>query len=178
MDAGFDASEFEACYPVPFLMKEYRQDWWFRIHSLPDSKRYPTTTEDWAVLMLRHQELADAVLTAGSRCRILYSQRATAPFPQDALPAIDWKHFRSVGEDEDRLACWAASIQWRFEDFAEVVRKKVEDQIVHVAFHSLQTDSLYCPYDGGADVFSLNTEFLAAIRSRFRGWRSPHPLGL
>ena len=178
MTSEFDAAEFRTCYPVPWLMREHRQDWWFRIHSLPESKRYPTTTAEWAILMQRHNELADAVLVPDSSCRLLYSQLAVAPFPSEKLPGIGWKPFRSVGEGEDRVDSWTASVVWRYDTFSDIIRMKADDQIAYVAFHSLRTDALYCPYDGGADVFSLNRRLLNTLRSRFSAWRSSHPLGL
>ena len=41
--SAFDDEQFSEIYPISFIMRKALPDHWFRIHSLPDSQRYPET---------------------------------------------------------------------------------------------------------------------------------------
>jgi hypothetical protein len=175
----FDREEFKKCYPVAFLMRNYRADWWFRIHSLPESKRYPGSATDWEILLSRHRSLSDAVLIPGTECRVIYAQFAGFPFPDTDLPRLRWQPFRNINaKDEDSLDSWIATDSWDFDTFEPWIRARSSDELAFIGFHSLTTDSLYMPYDGGADIFSLRPGFLRHIREQFEPWKSPLESGL
>jgi hypothetical protein len=173
MMTEFDKPEYNGCYPVAFLMREHRTDWWFRIHSLPESKRYPDSSEDWNILLARHRALSDAVLDSGTICRVTYAQFAGFPFPESDLPELDWKPFRELGPEGDSLDSWMASAPWCFDTFEPWIRRRSSDELAFIGFHSITTDSVYMPYDGGADVFSLRPDLLTKIREQFQEWQSP-----
>ena len=174
----FDKPEFNTCYPVAFLMRNYRTEWWFRIHSLPESKRYPNSDADWDILLARHHALADAVLEPVATCRVTYAQFSGVPFPESDLPSLQWRPFRRVGPVGESLDSWIASASWDFETFAPWIRKRSADELAFIGFHSTATDAVYMPYDGGADVFSLQPDFLDKIRERFNEWKPPLESGL
>ena len=177
--SDFDRAEFKECYPVAFLMREHRSDWWFRMHSLPESQRYPASDEDWGILLSRHRALADAVLVAGAECRVTYAQFGGFPFPAAKLPNLPWEVFRSINvENEDLLESWVAPAVWDFDTFEPWIRDRSTCGIAFIGFHSLQTDSVYMPYDGGADIFSLRRGVMSEIRNHFSEWKSPLESGL
>ena len=43
--------------PISYLFKHDYTDRWFRIHSLPESKRYPEDENEWQVLLSRQNEI-------------------------------------------------------------------------------------------------------------------------
>ena len=54
--SAFDHPKFVDTYPVSFLMREAHPECWFRIHSLPEGKRYPESDAEWETLLARHRE--------------------------------------------------------------------------------------------------------------------------
>lgn len=178
LHSRFDAVEFVNCYPIAFLMREQNLDWWFRIHSLPESTRYPECEADWSTLHHRHRSLADRVLCIKSRCRITYAQFSGFPLPRTKLPPLDWRPMRRIESGGDELDTWVATEPWDYDYFRPWLEARAQDAIAFIGFHSLTTDSLYMPYDGGADVFSLDPFFLGDIRATFSEWKSPLESGL
>jgi hypothetical protein len=53
--SAFDDDKFREIYPVSLIMRKAISDFWFRIHSLPESKRYPENEADWEILFERHR---------------------------------------------------------------------------------------------------------------------------
>ena len=165
-------------YPVPFIMRE-QADWWFRIHSLPDSKRYPETNEEWEILLLRHREISNSILLNGSVCRLTYAQFSGFDFPKAELPHLKWQFYKKIGDNEDSLDTWISDETiWDFQISEAWIRKRSNDELGMIGFHSTESNSIYFPYNGGADIFSLNETLLSNIQKRFSKWRSPLESGL
>jgi hypothetical protein len=174
--SAFDDDKFRGVYPVSFIMRKAISDSWFRIHSLPESKRYPEDETEWEILFERHRALTDAVLAEGGPCRVHYTLFDDAGFSEDLVPSLDWGDIRPLryGDDET-VYTQTAETSWSFEAFMPWIKRRSDDDLGWISFHSLDTDAVYSPYDGGADIFSLDPSFIAKIRSRFSAWKSPCP---
>jgi hypothetical protein len=59
----FWQSNFPNCPPINYLFKIFYTDRWLRIHSLPDSKRYAETAEEWQVLLQTQNSILDDVFS-------------------------------------------------------------------------------------------------------------------
>jgi hypothetical protein len=176
--SAFDDNKFREIYPVSFIMRKAISDFWFRIHSLPESKRYPEDQAEWDILFERHRTLTDEVLVEGGPCRVHYTLFGDAGFPEDLLPSLYWSEIRPQSySDDETLYTQTAETVWNFDAFKPWIRRRADDDLGWISFHSLDTDAIYSPYDGGADIFSLDPAFLTEIRSRFSSWKSPHPSG-
>lgn len=58
----FWSTAYPKSLPVSYLIRQHYAERWFRIHSLPESKRYAETDADWQILLHRHRTiLADLV---------------------------------------------------------------------------------------------------------------------
>lgn len=177
--SAFDEPKYKPVYPIAFHMRHAVPDAWFRIHSLPESKRYPENEEEWDILLQRHRELTERVLVEGSRCRVHYTLFNDRGIPLDLHPQLSWTSPRAQRySDDDATYTQAAETTWHFDTFREWIRLRSDDDFGWLSFHSLDTDAIYAPYDGGADVFSLDPDFIANIRNEFAKWRSPFPGGL
>lgn len=51
--------------PVGHMLRNNFSNQWFRIHSLPESKRYPDSEEETTLLLDRHVKVANEVLGEG-----------------------------------------------------------------------------------------------------------------
>ena len=176
--SAFDDDQYSEIYPVSFIMRKAIAHSWFRIHSLPESKRYPENEAEWDILLVRHRALADVVLTEGSRCRVHYTLFDDSGFTEDMSPSLVWSNIRPQPFGvEQTVYTQTAETTWRFDTFLPWIKRRADDDLGWISFHSLDTDAIYSPYDGGADIFSLDASFIAKIRTTFSAWKSPDPTG-
>ena len=176
--SAFDDTQFSEIYPVSFIMRNNLPNNWFRIHSLPESKRYPESETEWDMLIQRHRAISGKVLVEGGKCRIHYSLFDDSGFPKELTPSLNWSCARLQRYGDDQMIyIQSAEANWSFDAFSPWIRRRSEDELGWISFHALDTDAIYSPYDGGADIFSMNPTFLARIRSSFSAWKSPHPTG-
>lgn len=80
------ANEYPACPPIGFLLREKYKDRWFRIHSLPGSKRYPENDDEMREVLHRHNAILDALLPPGSDFALLTTGYSDEPTP--VLPLL------------------------------------------------------------------------------------------
>lgn len=154
-------SAFPGCLPVGYLLREAYEDVWLRIHSLPDSKRYADTPDEWRELLRRHRTVADAVLGQGATCWMIrpeltleQHERETVPFAE-ALAAFDWKAL-DLGDsriDGRPAKLLGVPVPWDATALEPVLRAVADDLTGPLLFFSMETAQAYAPYDGGADLF-------------------------
>lgn len=169
--------------PAGFVLRNQLKNNWLRVHSLPDSKRYPESPSDLEVLIQRHEELTDFMFQPGETCILFKSTRF---WPEDVgsdLPSLSGFELSNThlilaqypGEipiDQDDLySVRYAPISWRPPSFTSLVKAVANEETYGVAVVSLNTKNIYCPYDGGADIFVFNHS-PEKIRNHFKKWLS------
>jgi hypothetical protein len=169
------------------LREHFFEDRWFRIHSLPESKRWPTQASEYNEILRRHNAIATDVLGVGSSCWLV----ATHWFEADAgktgppvLPHLDpgaWDKpllFREDPDDPLVTACWPTLIKWAPGEFDALLRMVADDKEPQPIFVETAQSRIYAPYDGGADLILESAEVRDAMRARYPAWLSPDPRGL
>ena len=176
--------------PVGYLLREAYPSRWIRFHSLPGSKRYPTSPEEEHEVLRRHTTLL-AELQGGN---------AGEPL---VVIAVDWG-WRDWGTGWSRVLL-PESWPWRSQPISEEDPEEPDDwDNIHYFWvtsessserlaallmaaaseraHFLLTDGgldwLYCPYDGGADVLVTSATVREDLRTKYAAWRSARPDGL
>src|SRR5689334_11573109 len=96
------------CPPVGYLLRDTYPDRWFRIHTLPESKRYPQTAADYAEILRRHNTLlADLFSNEQTIALLTTGYSATAhPAPPEKIdqryhPFIFVRSVAMHKQDED-----------------------------------------------------------------------------
>lgn len=175
---------FREAFPVAHVMRWRFPEYWLRIHSLPESKRYPETDAERQIVFDRQSRFGDALLgdaLLGERASCLVFQSCFNGFPrsEEVMPELEWTPIHRVVEDEDDgWDSWMARTVWDAAAFRELLLKIADNQEAHIAFLSEVTDCVFIPYDGGADGFSFDTELVRRLAEEFAPWRSAHPQGL
>lgn len=178
---------FGANLPVGYLLRESLPDRWLRIHSLPQSKRYAETTEEYAVLLARQNEVATTLLGVGSVCtwvvaRYIAKKEEVDWSAESAELGLKVKGCESWGRphyDEDvYYAFGSAECEWRPGAFDDLIRLVADDAAGQVLCFSHTTSQVYSPYDGGADLFFERKEMIAKFRERWSRWLSYREDGL
>jgi hypothetical protein len=160
-------------------MREAFPEYWLRIHSLPNSKRYPGDKAEQQIVFDRYSCFGSALLGEGARCLIIQSCFNGSQRSAELMPELKWTQVHRVDEgDEDAWDSWMTHITWDAAAVRTLLMAIADDQEAHIAFVSEVTDCVFIPYDGGADGFSFDTAFLQQLKEEFAAWRSNHPLGL
>ncbi|MBC7923008.1 MAG: hypothetical protein H7Z75_18170 [Ferruginibacter sp.] len=176
-------SHYGSATPVAHILRHQVPDRWFRIHSLPESKRYADTPDEYSILLARHNAVATEILGSQTRCLLLVGRYTVEPeldiHSQD-LPLVEtvtFALFDSVREP-DSMSIWYAPIIWSAERFDGIIKTVADDQAAHIMFASLETGEAYAPYDGGADLFLSSATRRNELKQRYSHWLSKHPQGL
>jgi hypothetical protein len=174
MQSCWFQNEMIQAFPLGHLMREKFQECWIRIYSLPESKRYPDNEYEREVILDRYARFGTALLGDNSPCLIIQSR--IIGDERKLLPDIPWKQIHSIEINEEEVwNSWAASVIWNPKLFRSLLLAIAEDTEEHVVFLSNVTDCVFAPYDGGADGFSFDMNFLQRISEEFAPWQSNHP---
>lgn len=166
-------------FPIAHLMRQAFPEYWLRIHSQPESKRYPEDEDERQIVIERYSLFGSALLGEGSECLIIKSLFNHSLQQADFMPELQWTAIHTVAEsDEDDWCSWVAHTVWDPVAFRTLLLAIADDRERLVAFVSTVTGCIFIPYDGGADGFSLDATALHRLREEFASWQSKHPNGL
>jgi len=176
------------CSKLPYELRAAR-DRWVRFHTLPDSKRYPGTEEEYEIVLARHKAVL-AELVAGPELLVVTAGYSDSPQPQEPgrspeTVAVhpDATYWTSIGiDDEPGFESWmhlyVSQVVWRPGILDPLLRQVADDVIANVLIADIGLQWLYHPYDGGMDVILPSPGERDALHDKHRDWLSRHPAGL
>ena len=175
--------------PLGYKLREAYADRWLRIHSLPESKRYPETEQEMKLLLRRHAKVASQLLSLAEPCLIVRSLYegaqvgATRPFDEfDERPFECIASMRHPDADDEAIepwdiSFWVNSTNWDPELERTALVATANDELRAIWFNP-QSGEIYAPYDGGADVILRETKRRERLKAMFADWLSARPDGL
>ena len=84
-------------------------------------------------------------------------------------------HLGAQSADEDEiLSVRALTTTWQPDFYLELLQQIAEDRESGVSFVAPHSKNIYCPYDGGMDVFSFSVS-AAELAARYSNWQSSRP---
>ena len=183
----FWAKTYPKTVPIPHFFKYDYAERWFRIHSLPNSKRYAETDAEWAILLQRQNalitdlfgEAEQVILVTGAykrrnerRVHLVKKNPILKTYPFKILPEMDLPASKSEYYDEGMAYRPAfAEALWQSEKFDNLLRGIANDEL-RVFFVSAQKNVIIAPYDGGVDVVLKDTEIKNAYKIKCKNWLS------
>ncbi len=170
--------EYLDSFPLSFLMRQRFPQYWLRIHSLPDSKRHPEDEGEREVVLQRYASFGTALLRDQAPCFIVRARFATEELSSEFQSSLRWSQLHKIEEEEDFWCSWIAETSWRPETLRDLFIDIAEDRDSHVMFVSKLSDSIFAPYDGGADGFSFDSGMITQLKQEFAPWRSARSDGL
>lgn len=179
-------SQFGDIAPRGHVLRGALPEHWVRFHSLPESKRYAESEDEYREIQQRHLSVASALFSADEPLYVFRAHEAEARLRGKARHQLAGRQFRdavavmptAIGtDDEDRFHVRALVSRWKPDFFEEAIRLLADWQEVGVSFVSPRTRNIFCPYDGGMDVFTFSIA-PEALCTRFAAWRSTRPDGL
>ncbi|MFD7442233.1 hypothetical protein [Streptomyces sp. NPDC059909] len=176
--------------PIAHTFRGTHADGWVRFHSLPGSKRYPESEDEYAIVLDRYNTILDE-LFAGMDVFVVtmdWSNTPTGPagYPtprQELHP--DSVHWWTEAELDDpdpefhtHTRLYADRRPWRHGCIDDLLRAVADEAVVEVFITDTELHRIHHPYDGGADVILTTPAERDRIRNRHSSWLSTHPSGL
>ncbi|WP_288402765.1 hypothetical protein [uncultured Acinetobacter sp.] len=154
-------SQFPNKIPISQLLKHYFTQSWFRIHSLPESKRYADTAAEYELLLNRHNEII------------------TDCFGENTSIFIISGHYFSQSSNNEDYFFRPYSIEttWQSNQHNNLLKKIADDEI-RAFMISFEQNIIVAPYDGGIDFIIFNDAKRQALRDKYKDWLSQREDGL
>ena len=185
-------NEFEAIWrnnfgqipPIGHRLRWEFSDRWIRFHSLPKSKRYPESEEEYSILLNRANTLAGEIFDDGEPFWLAASRPHYQPgtISHDLPPHTKNNHnlpeafrwFDPIEDVEDRLqwSTFAKQMTWRPGAYDDVFRKIANDEDYAITFAKKDMLSLLIPYDGGFDFILPNAQAVSELKDKHPLWLS------
>ena len=153
------------------MLRSIYPERWLRIHSLPESKRYAESEEEWAELLLRHNIVATETLDEGSPCYLIRGLWIEPDVYRQSWVADLEGH-------EQSLQFNVTETVWNRSRHNVLLREVADEKVANIVFASRVTGQVYAPYDGGADLVFCNGQERNERKQLYRAWLSAHPEGL
>ncbi|MDO7848442.1 hypothetical protein Q5H92_18900 [Hymenobacter sp. M29] len=195
----FWLSRFPHTPPISHYFRHDYGDKWFRIHSLPESKRYANTEAEWETLLTRQNAVITDVLGLDTSILLvtgdyLYDElsaeevdftldsvltlESIAGLPFEPATRTDLHRMDPEEYDSGRIyQPFFCEQIWRPHQF-DAVLKDIADDCTRVLFIALERECIAVPYDGGVDLFLPTAEARDTYRTKYQAWLSSREDGL
>lgn len=187
---AFWRAHYGDCPPAGFLLLETFPDRWFRVHSLPESKRYADTAREMSALLARHNTVASDVLGDGSPCVLVTKTEYNARVGRAARGQVQLARLGlqplvvvTTNNPKETGSGWSiplahARLVWQPGALDDVLVDVANALLGPFLIVSESTGRVYAPYDGGADLFLVSEVEREEFRARYATWLSSHASGL
>lgn len=188
----FWSSTYPGTIPIPHYFKQDYADRWFRIHSLPDSKRYAETVEEWKILLHRQNTIITDLLGNSSFLLLtgdysweghtelhpLDEVKSIVDIPFVLLDPLDLNKLRPEEYETGQFYTPQFSEQvWQPSKFDNLLIDIAEDS-AKAFFISQENNCIVAPYDGGIDIILKDNETMISYKAKYKDWLSTTESGL
>ncbi|MBL1081279.1 hypothetical protein JK359_04690 [Streptomyces actinomycinicus] len=161
-----------------------------RFHSLPGSKRYPDSEDEYAIVLERYDTVLDELFTGREVFVVTMDWSFTPdgpagyPTPRAELhpQGVHW-WTESEQDDSDpgfhtHTRLYADRRPWRHGCVDALLRAVADEAVVEVFVTDTELRRIHHPYDGGADVVLATPTERDLLRERHSGWLPLNSAGL
>ncbi len=182
-------NNYSDSYPIDYEMKHVFNERWFRIHSLPDSKRYADNEADYDILLKRQNDLISDLFTSNDFHIITgffkhnKSEKLTDDyFDLETFQKLDTLELHKIRPEEyhdDKMYydIFLKSAKWKLNDFNSLLIK-IADGERRAMFVNMIVNITIVPYDGGMDVILPDSEIRDKYKIKYKDWLSLREDGL
>jgi hypothetical protein len=176
-------------YPIDFEFKTIFNNRWFRIHSLPDSKRYAENDVEYKIILSRQNRLISDLFQSDDFFIVIgfYNYDLSSPltddyFDLDKFQKIDTLALHKIRpeeyqEDEVFYDIYMKPDKWESDKFNDLLTKIADDEIRAMFVNSTKNITVV-PYDGGMDIILPDTKTRDDFRIKYKDWLSSREDGL
>ncbi|VAW36449.1 hypothetical protein MNBD_GAMMA01-192 [hydrothermal vent metagenome] len=175
--------EFSEFLPFCHSLKYNYPDRWFRIHSLPNSKRYADTKDEYQTIINRQNQLFDTVIGERTNIMLVFAICTYDVTNENYAKIIDYKEFRKIKtinlsqtepenyEDNIFLDIYVKYTRWHKNEYNKIL-KAIADDKVRFLFVCPSKNRIIGPYDGGVDVIMENEVARDKMKIKYKNWLS------
>lgn len=169
--------------PIAHELRERHADRWVRFHSLPESKRYAETEDEYEIILDRHHRvLAELGSEEGLYLIAAYypdERGLVSPDPRHP-GAVPWMTIEPDDQSsfEIPLTLYVSTTSYDRRVLNPLLRAVADWEISDAIIAPLDLRWLYHPYDGGADVIAPTAHERDVLKGRHPDWLSTHSSGL
>jgi hypothetical protein len=189
----FWASTYPGLIPISHCLRENNSNRWFRIHSLPGSKRYAENADEWEILLYRQNKIITDLL--GDYSKIILVTGAydfesaielhplTAPTVISDMPFIQLDYidlYLHNPEQYDKGAVYKPLFWeqiWHKNKFDNLLKEIAGDEL-RAFFISEKNNCIVAPYDGGIDFIVKDRATSDFYKQEYKDWLSAREDGL
>ncbi len=180
--------KFPEAYPIGNELKWIYEKRWFRIHSLPDSKRYAETEKEYEIILKRQNEIIDDLI-GDDEVILLYGLYRDDRSNSNYAKIAEFKDFQKAdtielhkirpkeNENELYLDIYVKHINWKSNERNEILRAIADDEIRMMIIYP-KKNRIISPYDGGVDLILESEDVKNNYEEKCQKWSSKHPKGL
>ena len=179
--------------PISYLFKHDYSKRWFRIHSLPESKRYADNENEWEILLSRQNEIitdlfgleTPIVIVTGEynwsdnrQIHFTDEEEIFKPFSFVRLDNIELNkiHPKQYDEPEIYRPVFAQTI-WK-PNYHDKLLREIANDNARAFFVSFDKNIIVAPYDGGVDFILKDNQTRDNYKEKYKQWLSESEDGL
>lgn len=181
-------TKFSEANPIGHELKSVYKDRWFRIHSLPESKRYAETEDEYQIIYQRQNKIISDLIGEYEEVVLSYGLYRDDQTNNNYKDIVEFGEFEKVdtielhkirpeeSEEELYLDIYAKTTTWESNRRNEMLKAIADDQI-RMMIISFKKKRIINPYDGGVDLILESREFRNKYKLKYEKWLSRHPKG-
>ena len=181
--------EYPESLPINHELKWIYADRWFRIHSLPESKRYADTEEEYKIILDRQNQLISDLIGKESEVAISFGLYNLDKTNKNDIELTSFGEFEKVlrvdlrkerpeeYKEEMYFDIYIKTEKWEIGSKDEILKAIADDEI-RAMFISPSGKCIIAPYDGGVDVIVDSTEKRDKLKAKYKEWLSKREDGM
>lgn len=179
--------------PISYQFKHDYSKRWFRIHSLPESKRYADNENEWEILLSRQNEIitdlfgleTPIVIVVGEynwgdnrQIHVTDEEAIFKPFSFVRLDNIELNKIDPEQYDEPDIyrPAFAQTI-WK-PNYHDKLLREITNDNTRAFFVSFDKNIIVAPYDGGVDFILKDNQTRDNYKEKYKQWLSEREHGL
>lgn len=185
---------FQNLPPLGYILREVYADAWFRIHNLPNAKRYAENEDEMQAILHRQNSIIEHLLGEDARIYLVsgtyidVSIPNSEPFVWDVLKAQQYTfqafdpfdlHAISHRYHDENIFFKPvyAKTAWRRNKHNTLLKAIANDEM-RALFVVPVGKIIIAPYDGGVDFIIPNDRQRLALKANYQDWCSQREDGL
>ena len=181
--------EYKESLPINHELKMVYPDRWFRIHSLPESKKYAENEDEYKIMLDRQNQLINDLIGEESEVAISFGLYRWDLTNDNYKELTDFGEFQKIlridlkkerpweYEDETYFDIYVKTESWKNGSRNEILKAIADDEI-RAMFVSPSKKCIIAPYDGGVDVIVDSTEKRDRLKAKYVDWLSDREDGM
>jgi hypothetical protein len=162
--------------PIGFILRSKEEYNFLRIHSLPESKRYPSNIEDSNLIIGKFTEITQHIFMRGEEVVLFLiqyeipTQIVSTGWNMSKLRIIPSPWLEKIEEynDIEEMVIYFGYRNWEEGCANTFCLAASENTVASITLFSSLTGNVVCPYDGGFDVFMPDKKLYKSFSLKFK----------